>query len=250
MLESISTRVDDKLKNSLKKENKELIEKIGDYQKMFRAAEKHSLLIVLQGMDAAGKDGAVRTIFEEVNPIGTAVTSWKKPTEEEYGHDFLWRIHKKAPRKGMIRVFNRSHYEDILVPAVNGYLPEEEIEKRYDHINNFERLLQDNGTTILKFYLHISKEEQHERLMERVNIPHKYYKHSDGDWETREQWDDYMAVYEKIFERCNEVPWTIVPSDQNWNKVNVISEAIYQAFEAMNLQWPGLESERFGNKKV
>ena len=145
-------------KEETKAENVKLAAKIIELQKIMRAEQKHSLLIILQGMDASGKDGAVRSVFSGVNPEGVNVKSWKKPTEEEFAHDFLWRIHKHTPAKGMIQVFNRSHYEDILVPSVNGYIDKKTIKKRYDYINNFERMLEDNGTKVLKFYLHISKD--------------------------------------------------------------------------------------------
>lgn len=234
-------------KQKIKAENEELIESITALQRIFFAEEKHSILIILQGLDAAGKDGAIRSIFSAINPLGCNVYGFKKPTEEEFAHDFLWRIHSKMPRKGMIHIFNRSHYEDILVPSVEGYFSKETIDARYDHINNFERLISDNGTKILKFYLHISKDEQLDRLTERLEHPEKHWKHNDGDWESRKKWDDYMNVYEEIFRRCNEVPWHIVPSDRNWLKVNKIASVLLETLKEFDSKWPGLETERFAD---
>ena len=228
-------------KEELKQLNKQLI----GYQKKMQAQGKYSLLIILQGMDASGKDGATRRVLEGVNPSGIHVKSFKKPTDEEFAHDFLWRVHQHTPKKGMIQVFNRSHYEDILVPSVMGYISKEIIEERYELINQFERLLEHNNTRVLKFFLHVSKEEQLERLQERIDNPEKHYKHNDGDWETREHWDAYMKVYQSIFEKCNDIPWHIIPSDKNWYKTNLITKKIIESFETMELEWPELETEKF-----
>lgn len=245
MLSKIDTKAPDySKKEEIKKENEQLLEKIIDYQKKMNAEAKHSILIVLQGMDAAGKSGAAR-VLAGVNPSGIRVKGYKKPTEHEMAHDFLWRIHQHTPARGMIQIFDRSHYEDILVPTVGKYLPKDVIDKRYDLINDFERLLTQNNTTILKFYLHLSKDKQEERLMERVNNPQKHYKHNDGDWKSREDWDDYMKVYECIFKKCDEVPWKIIPSDNGWYKENLIAKEIIAAFEKMDMKWPKLQSEIF-----
>lgn len=232
-------------KKAIKDENEVLIEEIAALQKVLFAEEKHSILIILQGLDASGKDGTVRTIFSGINPLGCQVHSFKKPTEEEFAHDFLWRVHKIVPKNGMIHIFNRSHYEDILVPTVEGYYTKERIERRYDHINNFERLLTDGGCTILKFYLHISKEEQLERLTERIENPVKHWKHNEGDWESRKKWDNYMDVYENIFKKCDEVPWHIIPADRNWLKVNGVAKVLLKALQDLKLKWPDLETEKF-----
>lgn len=246
MLNQIDTNgAPDLDKDTVKKENKHLIAKIEGLQRKLFAEEKYSLLIILQGLDAAGKDGTVKSILGGVNPLGCNVHSFKKPTEEEFGHDFLWRVHKIVPRKGMIHIFNRSHYEDILVPTVEGYYTKEVIERRYDHINNFEALLSDQGTKMLKFYLHISKEEQLERLTERIDNPEKHWKHNDGDWDSREKWDAYMNVYESIFKKCNQPAWHIIPSDKNWVKVNAIAKIILKTLEALNPKWPELDTEKF-----
>ena len=173
---------DSALKKDIQKENLKLVEEIINYQRRMYADGRHSLLIVFQGMDASGKDGATRKVFSGVNPLGIKVRPFKKPSDEEFTHDFLWRVHHHTPAKGMIQVFNRSHYEDILVPSVEGYFTKDYINKRYNHINHFEQLLTEgNNTTILKFYLHTSKEEQLQRLTERLNNPEKHWKHNDGD---------------------------------------------------------------------
>ena len=232
-------------KKQFKKQSEILSQKIIAFQKKMNAEGKHSLLMIFQGMDASGKDGATRRVLEGVNPSGIKVKSFKKPTDEEFAHDFLWRVHQHAPAKGMIQVFNRSHYEDILVPSVLGYIPKDVIEERYKLINDFEKLLEHNNTKVLKFFLNVSREEQLERLQERIDIPEKHFKHKDGDWETREHWESYMKVYQSIFDKCNEIPWHIIPSDQNWYKTNLITKKIVEAFESMNLEWPELETERF-----
>ena len=214
-LKNLSTQVIDKSKKEeIKLENTKLIIEIVELQKKMYAQSKRSLLIVIQGMDASGKDGAVRRTLSGVNPNGIMVKSFKKPTEEELSHDFLWRVHPHAPAKRMIQVFNRSHYEDILIPTVYDLMSKKDIDKRYDAINHFESQVESNGTTILKFFLHTSIDEQYKRLMERVEIKEKHFKHNDGDWETRKHWDQFTAVYEEIFEKCDNPNWTIVPTDK------------------------------------
>jgi len=246
ILDNIDPRGDKSLnKLEIKARNIEIFKEIAALQRIMAAEAKHSLLIIFQGMDASGKDGAVRNIFSMVNPSGCNVKSFKKPTEEEFAHDFLWRVHKHAPKKGMIQIFNRSHYEDILVPSVMGYIKDKVIEKRYDQINAFEETLEGNDTTILKFYLHVTKEEQLERLTERIENPLKFWKHNDGDWETRERWDDYKKVYERIFKKCDQPKWHIIPANRNWVKVNAIGEIILKTLKDMHCKYPALETERF-----
>jgi PPK2 family polyphosphate:nucleotide phosphotransferase len=235
-------------KETVKLENAKMIEEIILLQKQMNAQSKYSLLILFQGMDASGKDGAVRSTLSGINPNGISVKSFKKPTDEEFGHDFLWRVHQHTPAKGMIQIFNRSHYEDILVPSVYKYLSENEIKERYNAINAFEKQVESNGTTILKFYLHTSKDEQLKRLTERVEVKEKHWKHNDGDWETREHWDEFRTVYHTIFEKCDKPEWIVVPADKNWEKVNVVAKSILKAMKAMKLDWPELESERFNKK--
>ncbi len=222
---------------------KDLEVRLRDLQEMLYAQRTHALLIVLQAMDAGGKDSTIKKVFDCVNPQGVNSTSFKVPTEEEREHDFLWRIHQNAPRKGMIGIFNRSHYEDVLVVRVNNLVPESVWNQRYDHINNFERLLHDSGTRILKFYLHISKDEQRERFQERLDRPEKHWKFSRGDLTVREQWDDYMAAYEDALTHCNTdyAPWHIVPANRKWYRDYVITSTIVSALESMDLCYPDAE---------
>jgi PPK2 family polyphosphate:nucleotide phosphotransferase len=230
-------------KKEEKKALKNTLKRIGELQYQMFAEEKHSLLLVLQGTDASGKDGLIRKLFKYCNPVAINVKSYKKPTPEEYAHDFLWRIHKYAPKKGWVQVFIRSHYEDILVPTVEGFLPKELIEERYELINEFEQLLGHNGTRIIKCYLHVSKEEQEERLKERLTDREKYWKHNDGDWETRKKFDAYMKVYESILNRCNMIPWHIIPADSNSQKLSIVAHAVLRELEDMKLTWPDLQTD-------
>lgn len=209
------------------------------------AQGKYSLLIVFQGTDASGKDGLTRGLLKYCNPIGVKIKSFKKPTPEEYSHDFLWRVHRATPARGEIQVFIRSHYEDILVPTVEGLFPEKVVEQRYRLINDFESLLEHNDTRILKFYLNVSPEAQEERLMERITMAKKYWKHKDGDWETRKKMPEYIKVYERIFRECNEVPWHIVPADKNWQKLYYVADEVLMTLKNLDLQWPELETEMF-----
>jgi PPK2 family polyphosphate:nucleotide phosphotransferase len=233
-------------KDSVEHETKKLTQVIGDLQYKMYAEKKHSILIVLQGLDAAGKDGLVRDLLEYCNPVGLSVYSFKKPTLEEYSHDFLWRVHKQTPGKGILQVFIRSHYEDILVPTVEGFIPPEIIEQRYDQINMFERLLENSGTTILKFLMAVSEEQQEDRLRERITNPEKHWKHNDGDWDTLKKRDRYLKVYSDIYERCNFIPWHVIPSDKNWQKTYIAAQILHKTLIDMDLQWPPLVSELFG----
>lgn len=232
-------------KDQIKKQTDLLLKEIYEYSKRLYAERGQALLIILQGIDASGKDGLTRSLFQEVSPAWVNVHSFKKPSEEEAAHDFLWRIHKRMPEKGMITVFNRSHYEDILVPSVYGYLDPETIDARYEQINRFEEYLEANGIRVLKFFLNISYEKQEIKLMERVNTAEKHWKHSDGDWETREHWDAFMAVYNRILRECNRVPWHVLPCDHNWMKLYSAAQLVVDTLKEMNPQYPALESERF-----
>ena len=193
-------------------------------------------------MDASGKDGAIRNVFGKLNPQGVIVKSFKAPTQEELSHDFLWRVHSNAPSKGMIQIFNRSHYEDILITRVHKWCDDKTAKKRMGAINDFEKLLMEhNSTTILKFYLHISPEEQQKRLNERIKDPTKQWKYNENDFAEAKLWDDYMKMYEDCFENCNEIPWSIVPSDQNWYKENIIATTVRDALRKFDMQFPGLK---------
>lgn len=243
LLKDISTKAPKDLeKETTKKKTIEILNQLDDLQNLLFAEGKHSVLIVLQGQDASGKDGVIRNVLGVMNPQGVTVRSYKAPTEEELSHDFLWRIHKAAPPKGFIQIFNRSHYEDILITRVHGWCDEKTAKKRMKAINDFEQLLEEhNNTHILKFYLHISPEEQHERLMERMNEPGKMWKYNDKDFEEAKRWDDYRNVYEECFENCNKIPWTIVPADQNWYKEFIVATALYDLLKGLEMKYPGLK---------
>ena len=229
-------------KDITKKKTSEILDKLDDLQNLLFAEGKHSVLVVIQGMDASGKDGVIRNVLGVLNPQGVTVRSFKAPTPEELSHDFLWRVHNAAPAKGMIQIFNRSHYEDILITRVHGWCDDETAKKRMNAINDFEKLLQEhNNTHILKFYLHISKEEQQERLTERLKEPGKMWKYNEKDFEEAKLSDEYRKVYEDCFEHCNKIPWTIVPADQNWYKEFIIASALYELLKGLDMKFPGLK---------
>ena len=231
---------DDYDKDGAKAEIVQLQQKMQDLQERLYAEGKQSLLIVLQAMDTGGKDGAIKKVFEGINPQGVRVASFKAPTPGELAQDFLWRVHIYTPPKGYISIFNRSHYEDVLVVRVNKLVPKKVLEKRYDHINNFESLLADNGTHILKFYLHISKQEQKERLQARLDNADKNWKFSTGDLPVRQQWDAYMDAYEVAINRCNTAyaPWHIVPANHKWYRDLYIARTIVETLEDMKPKFP------------
>src|SRR5882672_838522 len=237
-LKDIDTRAPKKFdKETTKNETAEMLQKIDELQNLLYAESKHSLLVVIQGMDASGKDGVVRNVFGKLNPQGVQVKSFKVPTAEELAHDFLWRIHAHAPSKGYIQIFNRSHYEDILVTRVHKWIDDKTAHKRMKAINDFERLLTGhNDTHILKFYLHISPKEQKERLEERIHNPAKQWKYNENDFEEAKLWEDYMTMYEDCFDNCNEIPWTIVPADQNWYKEYVIASTVRDTLKGLHMQ--------------
>jgi PPK2 family polyphosphate:nucleotide phosphotransferase len=229
-------------KADTKEKLQELIQELDDLQNLLYAESKHSLLVVIQGMDASGKDGTVRNVFGKLNPQGVLVKSFKTPTAEELSHDFLWRIHAHAPAKGVIQLFNRSHYEDILITRVHKWCNDETAYKRMKAINDFEKLLTDhNDTHILKFYLHISPKEQRKRLDERIHNPAKQWKYNHDDFKEAKLWDDYMKMYEDCFANCNEPPWTIVPTDQNWYKEYIIAKTVRDTLKGLDMQFPGLK---------
>lgn len=204
------------------------------------AEGKRALLVVLQGIDCSGKDGTVRAVFNHCGPIGVRVQPFKAPTADELAQDYLWRVHRACPPRGYIGIFNRSHYEDVLVAKVRGFAAPEVIEKRYDEINAFEKMLADNGTRILKFMLNISKQEQAERLTERIEIPEKRWKFNPSDLEDRKLWDDYMKAYEVALDRCSthHAPWYVIPADRNWVRNAAISRIVRETLEDMNPKYP------------
>lgn len=234
---------EDYTKETARSEVNRLQEEINEIQERLYAEHKQSLLIVLQGMDTAGKDGLIEKVFEGLNPQGVNVTGFKAPTVHELAQDFLWRIHQSTPQKGYIGIFNRSHYEDVLVVRVDNLAPKDVWKKRYEHINNFERLLADNGTHILKFFLHISKAEQKERLEARLADPNKHWKFSKGDLPVREKWDDYMAAYADALTKCNTdyARWHIVPANKKWYRDLFVTRIIHRTLKDMNPQFPPAE---------
>ncbi len=217
-----------------------LATQLADLQELLYAEHKQKVLIVLQGMDTSGKDSTIRHVFGDVNPQGTNVYGFKVPTQQELDHDYLWRVHKNTPGKGEIAIFNRSHYEDVLVVRVHSLVSKSVWEKRYDQINAFEKLLADEGTTILKFCLHISKEEQAERFLARLDRPTKHWKFNPGDLEEREYWNDYMDAYEDMINRTSTkwAPWIVVPSDQKWYRNLIVAETIVKTLQGLDMHFP------------
>ncbi|MBI2284899.1 MAG: deoxynucleoside kinase [Bacteroidetes bacterium] len=219
-----------------------LLAELDDLQNLLFAQSKHAVLIVIQGMDASGKDGLIRDVLGKLNPQGVWVRPFKAPTPEELSHDFLWRVHQHAPPRGVIQVFNRSHYEDVLVTRVHGWCSDKLAMERMKAINDFEELLvKHNHTHILKFYLHISPEEQQQRLQERIRDPKKQWKYNERDFEEAKLWDLYMKVYQDCFTHCNKIPWHIIPSDQNWYKEYLVAKALHDLLSSLKMQYPGLK---------
>ncbi len=223
------------------KEQTEIHEmKIGEMQDLLYANSKHAVLLIFQGLDASGKDGAVRKVLKYVDPAGVETANFKVPSAEERAHDFLWRVHKVIPRYGNLGVFNRSHYEAVLVERVERIVPREVWSKRFDQIVDFERILVKNNVVLLKFFLHISKEEQAERFKERLANPHKNWKFSVGDLKTRQHWNEYMHAYEDMLTATShkDARWHIVPADRNWYRDYVISRTVVRALEDLKMKWP------------
>lgn len=231
-------------KDDIKRKTDSMVKRIGDLQHVMYAEKKHSLLVVLQGMDASGKDGATRKVFQFCNPTGIDAYPFRKPTEEEFAHDFLWRIHKHAPAKGIIQIFIRSHYEDILIQRVHKWIDEDKVSARIKSINDLESLLQyDNNTTILKFYMHISRETQREKLQERIDDPLKHWKHNPADMKESEHWNEYMFAYEDAINRST-VPWIIAPVDQRWYRDYFIAEKVLATMESLHFNLPRREDRK------
>jgi PPK2 family polyphosphate:nucleotide phosphotransferase len=224
---------------------KELRDELGAFQERLWAEQGQGLLVVLQALDAGGKDGLIRKVFTAFNPQGTRVTSFGVPTEEELRHDFLWRIHAAAPGKGRIGVFNRSQYEDVLVVRVNELVPRESWELRYDQINAFEATLAAGGTRIVKLYLHISRAEQKDRFLKRLANPEKHWKWSSGDLDARAKWDDYRAAYTDALTRCSTdvAPWFVIPADRKWYRDLAVAEILAETAREMDPQWPAAEED-------
>ena len=218
---------------------------LGDFQERLWAEAKQSLLIVLQALDAGGKDGVIRKVVTAFNPQGTRVAAFGVPTEEELRHDYLWRVHAQTPGKGRIGVFNRSHYEDVLVVRVNELVPEPVWRERYGQINAFEAHLAANATRIVKLFLHIGRDEQRRRLRKRLDNPEKHWKWSSGDLETRAKWADYQAAYTDALARCStaDAPWYVIPADNKWYRDIAVAEILAETARAMDPQWPDPEED-------
>lgn len=227
-------------KGEAEKETERNRKELGELQQLLWADNSRALLVIFQGMDTCGKDGTIRHVMSGLSPQGCVVTSFKVPNEEEADHDYLWRIHKAVPRRGEIGVFNRSHYEDVGVVRVHGLASEKVWRARYDQINAFEKTLDECGTRILKFFLHISKGEQKKRLEDRLKDPTKNWKFSEGDLGERAKWDEYMKAYDEAISRCStgRAPWYIIPADRKWFRNLAVSEIITEALKGMDLRWP------------
>jgi len=219
---------------------KEEQQRLTELQEVLYAQGKHSLLIVFQATDTGGKDGTIKNVMGPLNPQGVVVRSFKKPTEEEFAHDYLWRIHKAVPGKGMIGIFNRSHYEDVIVTKVHGLVDDETIERRYGEINAYEKYLTNNGTAVIKFFLHISKDEQKERLQERLDNPDKHWKFNISDLNERKLWDDYQVTFESALRECSttEAPWFTIPANRKWYRNYLIARIIRITLENLELEYP------------
>ena len=229
----------------LRKNTEDLVARIAEIQRLFYADGRFALLVVLQGRDASGKDGTIRKVFSGVNPQGVQVTSFKVPSDEERSHDFLWRVHHRVPARGMIGIFNRSHYEDVIVTRVNGIVPKAVWEARFDQINAFEKHLFANGVRILKFFLHVSRAEQLERLRKRLSSSEKNWKYNPGDLAERGKWKEYSAAYRDAIRRCStrEAPWFVVPSDNKKVRNFLIAQSIADTLGSLNLRWPKADAD-------
>jgi PPK2 family polyphosphate:nucleotide phosphotransferase len=217
-----------------------LNQELSNLQELLYAGQKHHLLVVIQAMDTGGKDGTIRAVFEGVNPQGVRVANFKAPSAAELAHDYLWRVHAQVPARGELVVFNRSHYEDVLVVRVHNLVPPAVWKKRYDQINEFERLLIEEGTTILKFYLHIDLDEQKARLIERIEDPRKQWKFNPGDLEERKLWNQYMAAFEEMLEKTStrDAPWYAIPANANWYRNLVVASIIVKTLEGLKMEYP------------
>ncbi len=232
-------------KGETKKPLKKLHKKMLKLQELLYAESQHALLIILQGMDTCGKDGTIRKVMSGINVQGCDVVNFKVPTVDEVSRDFLWRAHKAVPQRGKIGIFNRSHYEDVLVVRVHDLVPESVWQQRYQQINDFEKMLVENGTVVLKFFLHISKDEQKERLESRLNDPSKHWKITEADIRERAYWDDYMQAYETVLQKCSTdwAPWYIIPANKKWYRNLVITERIVETLENLDMKFPEPNSD-------
>jgi PPK2 family polyphosphate:nucleotide phosphotransferase len=227
-------------KEAAARENESLQKKIGELQDVLYAERQHKVLVVLQGMDTSGKDGTIRNVMAAVDPQGIHVFAFKKPTEEELGHDFLWRVHRRVPAAGEIGIFNRSHYEDVVIVRLHELVPRKVWRKRYDQINDFERMLSESGTTILKFFLHISSDEQRKRLQARLDDPTRQWKFNPGDIEERKHWDSYIRAYRDAIQKTSTpwAPWYVVPANRKWYRNYVVASVLVEALKKLKMKYP------------
>ena len=227
-------------KNETRAETERLAAHIAERQALLYAQKKHALLVVIQGMDASGKDSVARNVFSASNPVGIRAVSFKAPTEEERAHDFLWRVHRHAPERGYISLFIRSHYEDVVVQRVHGWVDEKRIKARSEAINAFEKLLvEDAGTTIIKCFLHSSKAQQEKELRERLEEPEKNWKHNAADWKERERWDEYQDAFQRALNACDAAaPWHVVPADNGWYRNCAVARIVADALDGLDLRYP------------
>jgi PPK2 family polyphosphate:nucleotide phosphotransferase len=230
----------ERAKEKAKAETARLIERISALQERLYGNGSRALLIVLQGMDTSGKDSTIKHVMSGVNPQGCKIASFKTPSEKEMDHDFLWRIHQEVPAKGQIGIFNRSHYEDVLITRVHGMISDRVAKRRFDQIKEFEELLTENGTAVLKFFLYISKDEQKQRLLERVQDPEKRWKFNEGDLEERKLWGNYLRVFEDVISKTStdSAPWYLVPANRKWFRNLLVAHVVVEALEAMKLGCP------------
>ncbi len=241
-LDKIDTRAPSSFdKKQTKEKTQSILEELNELQNLLYAESKHAILVVIQGMDASGKDGLIRHVFGTMNPQGVTVHSFKQPTAEDSAHDFLWRIHLHSPAKGYIQIFNRSYYEDVLITRVHKLIDNDTAKQRMKAINDFEELLTHNSTQILKFYLHVSAEKQHERLQERIHDETKQWKYNEQDFVEAALRKEYLNAYEDCFENCSKIPWMIVPADQNWYKEFVVADALCTTLKKLKMQYPGIK---------
>jgi len=227
-------------KDDVKKDFKQLNEQFEELQELLYAEGKHKVLVVIQATDTGGKDGTIRHVFDGVNPSGVKVAAFKKPTDKELAHDYMWRVHQHTPGNGEITIFNRSHYEDVLVVRVHNYVDEAVWSKRYEHIRNFEQMLADEGTTIIKLFLHLGHDEQRERLQERIDRPEKNWKFSFGDLAERQHWDDYQEAFRVMLEETSteDAPWYVIPADRKWFRNLLVSEILVQTLRGLDMAYP------------
>jgi len=236
-------------KSEAKKESEKLVDRLRELQELLFAERRRKVLVVLQGMDTSGKDGTVRHVMSGFNPAGVRVVSFRKPSPDELAHDYLWRVHAQTPSAGEVAVFNRSHYEDVLVVRVHELVPEKQWRERYQQINDFERMLVENDTIVLKFFLHISADEQRKRLQERIDDPTKRWKFQHGDLDERKLWKDYMKAYEDAIEKTSTAwaPWYVVPANAKWYRNYVVARTIAETLDSLDMSYPKID---LGDVKV